>query len=292
MKNKIILILWCFLYLNSPIICYGEQTLIVKKVVDEPRIDGRASDTVWAKAEGIITHDNVADIDIILKAAYTDKKIFFLVVFPDENKSIWHKSWVWNKDMEVYRIGKDREDTFIFKWNMLAERVDLSVYSCDSYVADIWFWKANRTNPSGYADDKIQKLSESSENDKSKKIICSSGHTMFLSREGDKGESAYKETLPTDYTTSIVEKYMPNVPTESRADIKAKGIWSMNTWTIEFSRFLKTGNEDDIQFNIGEISQFGVSRHEIAGREPDHTAEQFLYGTGDVSEDILLTFEQ
>ena len=76
--------------------------------------------------------------------------IFFLVVFPDPDESRRHKPWVWEKELKMYEMGPDREDVFIFKWNMDSEQKDLSVYADKSYTADIWFWKACRTDSTGF----------------------------------------------------------------------------------------------------------------------------------------------
>ena len=58
----------------------------------------------------------------------------------------------------MYDVGPDRGDCFVFKWAMDAAVNDLSVHSDHPYMADIWFWKANRTDPAGYADDKYHIL--------------------------------------------------------------------------------------------------------------------------------------
>ena len=63
--------------------CLGDQTVPVKKIASTPVIDGKADDSVWKQAVKVITHDKIANIDIILKAVYDDHNIYFLVVFPD-----------------------------------------------------------------------------------------------------------------------------------------------------------------------------------------------------------------
>lgn len=279
------------LVLGACVICYAEQTIIAQKVGESPVIDGFGKDPAWGKAAAIVTYDKIADIHITLKSVYTDKEIFFLVIFPDPDESRKHKEWVWDKDSQMYKPGPEREDTFVFKWNMEAGPVDLSVYADGPYRSDIWFWKAFRTDPVGFADDKIDLLG-SSEIPKTMKITSKSGRTMYLQRLGDEGEPSYKDTLPVEYQGDVLPNFVNQNPTGSRADIKAKGIWSEGKWTIEFGRALNTGHPDDIQLMPGKNYQFGVSRHEIAGRKPDSKATQPLYGCGDISEELNLTFSQ
>ena len=85
-------------------------------------------------------------------------------------------------------------------------------------------------------------------------------------------------------------RFTNSIPAGSRADVKAKGVWSYGRWTIEFARTLQTGNGDDIQFDVSKDYLFGVSRYEIAGREPALELKQPLYGSGDISEALTLRF--
>lgn len=211
--------------------------------------------------------------------------------FADPEASLTHRTWMWDKTEEIYRVGPDREDTFVFKWNMEDHPVDLSLKTNNSYMADIWFWKACRTDPVGYADDKYQRFSNS-EMPKSNIINLESGKKMYLIRKGDSGTPAFKENIYGEYAGEKTACYTNVVPTGSLADIKAKGVWSGGKWTIEFKRVLDTKHEDDVQFDIAKTYLFGVSRHEIAGRPADPKLEQPLYGAGDISEELTLQFAQ
>jgi hypothetical protein len=268
---------------------YAEQTIVATKVASAPIIDGKGVDSVWSQATEYITYDKVAKIPIALRSIYTDDKIFFLVSFPDSDESITHRSWVWDKSREIYRPGLDREDVFVLKWNMELHPVDLSIRADDEYTADIWFWKACRTNPVGYADDKFQHYSPERLL-KSSKQISRTGKKMYLIRPGDSGEAAYQDHLYTEYKGNRIAKYTNKIPHGSRADIKAKGVWSDGKWTIEFARALKTGNNDDIQFDTSKSYLFGVSRYEIAGRKPNSKLTQPFYGSGDIGEVLTLQF--
>ena len=50
------------------------------------------------------------------------------------------------------------------KWAMDKNVSDLGIRADRPYNADLWFWKANRTDPSGFADDKMQVLSDTAIN--------------------------------------------------------------------------------------------------------------------------------
>lgn len=289
MNKGIILYVSLLICLTLAITCSADQAIVAKKVAHAPVIDGSGADEVWAEAIEYTTYDQVAKINLTLKAAYTDAEIFFLVSYPDADKSDTHKTWEWDEVTQMYKTGLDREDVFIFKWNMEPHPVDLFLKSDDNYTADIWFWKACRSNPSGYADDKIDRVS-SILIPKSTELSSRSGKKMYLIREGDSGTPACKDILYEDYQQDKMPAFISITPTGSRQDVKAKGLWAEGRWTIEFGRLLNTGNNDDLQFDTSKTYLFGVSRYEIAGREPDLKISQSLYGCGDVSEALTLKF--
>lgn len=268
---------------------YADQTIVAQKVASAPVIDGGGTDSVWAQAIEYTTYDEVAKMNMTLKAVYTNSEVFFLVSFPDPDKNITHKTWTWDKTKEMYITGNNREDCFVFKWNMEQKPVDLSVKADNEYMTDIWFWKACRTDPAGYSDDKHDRLSATAIR-KTTKVISKTGKTMYLERKPDSGTTAFKDVIYSEYKGDKMPHYEIVVPTGSLADIKAKGVWSKGRWTLEFGRALNTGNSDDVQFDISKSYLFGVSRYEISGLEPDPKLDQPLYESGDVSEALTLQF--
>ncbi len=288
MKVQTAIILFSLFLLVICGTAFSDQTIIaVKTTGTVPFIDGFDNDPIWQRLDGIVTHADRANIDVKIKAVRTDKVIFFLVRFPDENESRSQKALHWNKKIKMYELGPEREDCFIFKWNMEPKKVDLSVYADEGYETDIWFWKAGRTDPAGFADDKRQILSKSL-NKKCKKITSKSGKTMYFQRISDTGKSAYSADIPIEYKGGIISQYKNRQPQGSRADIKAKGNWRDGKWIIEFCRALDTGHNDDVSFTVGKKYQFGIAISEIADKKPDIKSEQPLYGSDDISENIYL----
>jgi hypothetical protein len=267
----------------------ADQVVKSYKTVQSPQVDGLATDDVWKNVEAMTTFDPIAQIQITIKTVYTDTTIFFLVSFPDTDESRLHRCWVWDKDKNMYNEGPTREDIFVFKWKMDQGTKDLSLSSDESYNADIWYWKAHRTDLQGYADDKIHRVANYPTKN-SNELTLKSGKKMYLQRQGDEGRSAYKTEIVVDYVEDVVNRYATRQPESSRADVKAKGVWQDGRWTIEFARALVTGNTDDVNFQTLDTSYgFGVSRYEIAGR-PNEDSEQPLYGAGDITELLTLEF--
>jgi hypothetical protein len=268
----------------------AEQVVKSQKTSQSPQIDGLETEDTWENVLPVTTFDPIAQIKIDIKSVYTDTTIFFLVSFPDKDESRQHRNWIWNKEQKMYEEGPQREDVFVFKWMLGDTTKDLSIFSDEPYVADIWYWKAVRTDPQGFADDKIQRLSNYRTKD-SFEITSKSGKKMYIRRQGDAGRSSYKTEIYIDYQGDIVHRYTSRQPQSSRADVKAKGVWKDGRWTIEFARDLITGNDDDVNFqNLDTSYGFGVSRYEIAGRPPEKNSEQPLFGSGNITEMLTLEF--
>jgi len=282
--------LFLFLLLLSVSEVFAGQTLLAVRVDVPPAIDGRAKDPAWSQTLPVTVHDLVADIDITLRAVYSGDTVYILSQFPDATEDRLHRRLVWDAEKKGYLDGPTREDCFVLKWSMVSHETKLSLKENQPYRADIWFWKAHRTDHSGYADDKLQ-IYTVARDKKAKMLISESGSVFYLIRQGDEGRPAYEPILNAAYSGDRVDKYEFKVPSGSRADIRAKGLWNDGGWTVEFARKLDTGNLDDVQFALAGAYPFGVSRYEIAGRDPEPDSDTPVYGTGDVGEILTLKFK-
>lgn len=259
--------------------------------VDAPTIDGKADDTAWNIANQTTIKDAVVDLDHNLTCVYDDERIYIKATYADTTESRTHKTGIWNQEEGLYHYGKDREDTLLFKWNMDDNKGDLSLNSDVPYKADIWYWKAHRTDPMGYADDKSHVYSNERLK-KSKKRISKRGNRFYLVRRGDEGQSTYKPIIHVTRFNDEVSSYSHRKPTGSRADVKAKGHWSNNEWTIEFSRALDTGNADDVRFKTNRQYQLGVSRYEMSGTNELENSNNPKHGAGEIDQTITLVFQK
>jgi Ethylbenzene dehydrogenase len=265
-----------------------EIQLKAHPVTVAPVIDGRADDPAWKAAPAITTLDYSSQRPITLKSAVTATDIFFLVTYPKARPAETHKTWIWDPKEHVYREGPDREDVFIFKWSMSGNDLELKLRDPEPHRADIWYWKAHRTNPSGYADDKWQSVSMEPGRD-AKKLKSAGPNPLYLRRVGDAGVAAFDEKFFYEYKGDRLEKYAAQQPQGSRGDVRAKGRWANGQWTIEFARKLDTKHDDDQAFAPGGTYLFGVSTYEMAAGTPHAEWSRPMYQTGDVFDRLLLT---
>ena len=264
--------------------------IVSQPVAEAPLLDGTGFDAAWQTVKPIAIKDHSGTI-ILLRSVHTDDSVYFLAQFQDLADNLLHKPWVWDKEKNSYALGPHREDTFVFKWNMMDHPVNLSNFSDDDYRADVWYWKANRTNPAGYADDKTHLLGSQSAK---KATVTSSpaGKQRYLQRISDAGKAPYTEYEPADFERDIVDHYNPVAPDGSRGDVHAKGNWVGGIWTIEFERKLNTGHEDDVQFDLQAKTPylFGVSMFSLYGKPHDPDSPNF-YGRGKISEPLYLSLK-
>jgi hypothetical protein len=260
------------------------------KVDQAPVIDGNGTDSVWELGQPVETLDYSSQRTILLTVLHDDARIYIRAIYADQAPSITHKSWYWNASEAYYTQGLDREDMFVLKWSMQGLDAKISLHQAKPHVADIWFWKACRTNPAGYWDDKRHELSAEPV-EKSLKIQTVDGRVGYLRRIGDEGKQAYAEVFPSNFTKPYLARYTMSTPTLSRGDVQGKGIWNAGQWTLECQRLLKTGHDDDLQFEQGQQYLFGLACYEMAGTGVDDSYSQPLYRTGDVFDRLILVVE-
>ncbi len=293
MKQPVFLsILAIFLAVSSAPVGAADGTprgLSAVKISDPPKIDGLANDGAWTRAKPLSTLYPLARATLEIRAVYTDTHVYFLAQFPDGNENRNHKTLVWIPEQELYRIGVDREDTFIVKWSMEPVPHDLRVDSDTPYKADIWYWKSHRTDHAGYADDKMHVYS-TVKMPKARRVLSKNGTRFYLIRPGDNGEAAYHTVIRSSHVGNRAPLFTFGQPSGSRADVRAKGKWENGKWTVEFARKLNTGHSDDVQFDTRNRYHFGVSRYEIAARKRNPKLQEPWFGAGEITELLSLSF--
>ncbi len=272
------------------------NTVVAKK--GTPTIDGKDGDAAWGQASqlnlSLPVQAGGGPSKATVKAAYDDNSIYFQVKWQDPTgtESI-------NKNMLTYNAAdgtwakSGNEDRVYFLFNINATDFDAgcAVYchvgnpdwdkTHDSRMGtnnpgesiDVWHWKAHRTSPTGYAEDKhwvdLTKADE----------IVYEGETVLKTRLADEGSGFASgnaaggvpkfmhkndpganvdfllegDAVPFDANAGwsdgdTVPGYILTVGSDSRADVIAKATYSNGTWIVEFKRSLITDNPDDVQF--------------------------------------------
>ncbi|MFQ6089707.1 MAG: ethylbenzene dehydrogenase-related protein, partial [Candidatus Methanofastidiosia archaeon] len=158
--------------------------------------------------------------------------------------------------------------------------------NADGEKMDTWHWKAHRTNPLGYADDKYLDNQIGDDGGRHGDSKGEGNLSYSKNRTEDKSKPKYMQNpsihakderfLLKDEAIEIkdysifkkgdtVPGYLLARPKGSRGDVNAVGKWSNGTWTVEFSRKLNTGNPDDVVFSPTKEIYFGVAVFDNTG---------------------------
>ncbi|MCZ7648240.1 MAG: ethylbenzene dehydrogenase-related protein [Planctomycetota bacterium] len=255
------------------------RVLLAKKLKQAPDIDGQA-EPLWDALPGVelIAFHEAEETPITLKACHDGKTLYLLAVWKDLDASVEHKPWTWDEPQAKYIAGKEREDRLALEFAM-SKTFDECMMGGTPYVADIWHWKACRTNPSGAVDEEWHKVALDPFDVDGMEAISYANQgrdeetTLYMLRVKDKGAVAFKELKPpAGKGEARLPAFAPQTPDSGQADVKAKGAWKDGRWTLEFARALKASRPDeDVTLKPGGHYFFAVAVFDKVSDEKHHT---------------------
>jgi len=240
-----------------------------------PVLDGRADDSAW-KAASPFSFDvkgASGNFTVTLSALRGKERIYFLVQWPDRSENIEHRPWVWSKEREEYIVGKEIEDAMALQFAAKGWFGECML-SGKPAVADLWYWRAGRTNPVGFAEDGSLTIS-TKRIPKANFYQAKNRKTVWVKETRDPGTAPYRSQVAGAYEGERVLRYVTREPSGSAADVTAKGAWNKKTWTVEFSRLLETGDPADAVFPLKKNLYFSAAVFNSRERS-EHSASREL----------------
>ena len=159
---------------------------------------------------------------------------------------------------------------------------------------DAWQWKAARTSPAGYVDDKwwsVQEDASDVESSRHGDAKESGGYADNRNEEGT-GPLYMSSTGPDVHfimagdeveidnsvlsAGNVIPGYVLSHPVGSRGDVATVAKWGNGTWVMVLQRLLDTGNDDDVVFTPSKPLPFGMSVVDDGGGIDHATAEEVL----------------
>jgi hypothetical protein len=209
-------------------------------------IDGIQNEKAWSSVpfQAIKTDS----CEIKYKIYSHNSCIYLLVVFPSEKENRKHRLWHWDPLKQLYLSGPEKEDELYVLWSEFPLDAIPGTFAEN---ADVWIWRAARTDPAGFADD-YYFINER---------LSSRPYNEFADLLQDNGKSCWFNRYFAVFAGNELPRYNQSTPEGSLADVRAKGSWNSGVWTVEFSRKMNTGNTDDIDFgrNTGLSVSFSLS---------------------------------
>ncbi len=255
------LVLLCLMF-SWVLVAHAEQFVVVAQLKEAPLLDGRLDDwvveTQRIKLRKAHSKVSVELSELELWAGYHDDTIYFAFRWADPSPDRQHKPYVWNDERQRYVVGVQREDRLAIQFQMEG-KYDVNWLSGGSFKADMWHWKSARSAPIGLAHDKMTIVSREKLT-RSYKAETSNGDPIYIRRPSDSGDKLYETKRYGLRESKQMPKYLLNAnATGSVADVKAAQRWDGSAWTVEISRKLNTGHDDDVVFERGKDVPGGIA---------------------------------
>ena len=244
-----------------------------------PTLDGDSGDWAAVPATRVPLrqsrdggHSSVPEVEV--RAGVHGDEIFVLLRWPDATEDRAHKPYVWSEEEGKYVDSGRREDRLALQFAMSGDYTT-DWFSGQTFSADMWHWKAHRSNEIGLAHDKMTIVGKSPVK-RAFEARARDGSTIYIRRPGDAGGKLYRSKRYITREQPEMPKYIldPQV-SGSVADIRARGEWKDGMWTLELRRKLDTGHTDDVVFRPGSTVAAGIAVFDRTG-DDDHNISDVL----------------
>ncbi len=257
----------------------AEQVLQAAAIDQAITLDGDVAD--WANVAAItVPLAGRGKVDSVqLKAAVHDGMVYILAVWDDSSEDIIHKPFKWNEASQAYKKMKKMEDRLALTFKMSGDFTNNKIGG-SAFTADVWHWKASRSNPAGIAHDKWWKTS-TEPFEKAKEFKTPDGGKVYMRRMSDAGDRLYKPVKYDSKQDDVMPRYEVNMNAQgSIADIAAKGVWRNGRWYLELARKLDTGHDDDAVIPANGIIEMAVAAFNGVDGKKHSVSEKLVLKTG------------
>jgi hypothetical protein len=281
----------------------AEIEVVAEVVADAeaPRIDGRV-EPVWERAPAVrfaLAEGSQGTVEVTLRALRTGTHLYLLLQWPDKTESL-NRFREWTPG--GWRAGRGREDRLNLAWPIGGSVPAFPATGCQGLChktegvmktgvppekVDLWYWMAQRTNPTGYGDNWTMgaepALVEGQKTGRRPDVPAGgpfepnwddvARRPKFTFKPGVKPGPVLQKTdaVPLGPARPKAGDRLPRevlgAPSGPRAAIEARGAWERGQWTVELRRALETGSPDDVQLTGPGPFYFAVSIHDDAEKD-------------------------
>lgn len=232
----------------------------VRTLPSAPEVDGNLGE--WGQ-EGWLAipihpaKENDADnatgaLQVQLQVGVAGERVFLAARWPDGEADVEYRSLKWAGTK--YKRGKQRDDMFVVRFDMGGDYNDCMLSKTD-YKVDLWQWSAGRSNQAGLAEDYMQIISTNMV-ESAAEYAHPEGGMVYIQKVRDAGNPIYETTEAGQENKgpTLAGVMMLENGSGSLIDVTARGVWREGFWSLELSRKLQTGHDDDVKLTgIKEI---------------------------------------
>lgn len=255
------------------------QTLEAFTIDRAITLDGDMADWDGIAGTTIPLSGNGGVDSVEVKAIVNGDTIYVSVVWDDPTQDILHKPLQWDAASSAYKKTKQKEDRLAISLRMSGE-FSANKVGGGAFVADVWHWKASRSNPAGVAHDKMWKVSNEPFAD-ADEFPGPNGSTVYLARRSDQGDRLYKPVKYDAKQDDVMSRYEVNMNAQgSIVDVRAKGVWRNGRWHLELARKLNTGHADDAVIPANGTIEIAIAGFNAVDGADHSTSEKIILKTG------------
>lgn len=259
----------------------GAETIMVAKLTSAPALDGADGDWQGLQAAVLPLKKSADKVTVTvpsvsIRAGTFGDEVFFFIQWEDATKDDQHRPFFWDAAQNKYVEGPQNEDRFSLQFEMTGDYT-VNWLSGQSFAADMWHWKAARSNPIDRIHDKMTIIGTTPVK-KAYTTQADNGKTIYIQRPGDAGDEFYTTKRYSSKEQEMMPKYIMNPnPQGSIADVNCKGIWKDGRWNLEIRRKLDTGHPDDVIFAEGKTIKAGLAVFDHSGDDNHVISENFAF---------------
>lgn len=272
------------------------------------------NDKSWKKAKSTVIQlegkEEFEGMSVLVetKAIYTKTNIHFLFKWKDKTKSIIKGAWKFDGQKWAHQDGNEDRLALLFEITRIKgfpsagcaatchapDEGDIQMATGKKgEKADLWHWKAARSDPYKSAEDtwlgvggvKTGRKADAGKGGDKKNQTEDKSKPAYMQNPGTKPSApgfllAEESVVIKDYSVfkagDVLTYRMPKKPKGSRGDIKAISNYADGFWTLMLTRKLKTGHSDDVAFNVRKKYNFALATFDNSSDENSYDSEVVL----------------
>jgi hypothetical protein len=263
---KTLLVTGIIIFAGAPLLA---GTLTVAQLAAAPTLDGSDSDWEGTLPTSIQLNKSSENVTVgthsaSIKAGVFGDEVYLFIQWEDSTKDDQHKPFVWDTAQNKYVAGDQKEDRLALQFEMKGDYT-VNWMSGQSFTADMWHWKAARSNPLDLMQDKMTIIGVNPVK-KAFKATGENGKALYIQRPSDQGDKFYTTKRYSSKENDMMPKYiLASNPQGSIADVHCKGVWKDGKWNLEIQRKLNTSHQDDVVFAKGKSTKAGLAIFDHSG---------------------------
>lgn len=218
-----------------------------------PVVDGDPGDPVWNTTTPVSIElepqsKKAVKNTLEARALVNGGRIYVRLRWRDPSTDTTYRPWKLDAKSGKYAQSEALDDAMALAIYADTSPEDSCMLHAEPTKTDVWLWRAFWSSISGKASDQMM-ITSPEKLPKSNPYMSKSGKgQVWVQNLPDKGNPGWMYEPPAlkGGGTATIPSYKAVAANGSASDVDASGKHQAGSWTVEFSRVLDTGNDDDV----------------------------------------------